>query len=231
MITTEQKAVRSTFMEFQNSLKQSNNFHQYTIQSDLDAVCIITGINADLFNSVFIQHPKTVSACLNELQKLKQQINLPLTAWTTHGITSQEIERYLKNNCKSPGTFFGMSLEISEAKLSPYPQEITIEQITNETQANIFAEIFCKVFNMQNNKKDILAWANKQCNVQAPNSINYLAKINNTYAGASSLMIDQHFDLFNTGGLYNACVLPQFRQNGIGLAMAMIEFIRLNDLT
>ena len=212
------KAILSTFLEVFKSF-QLQPMPNITLQYDPAATIFLTGLNDLFFNYVCIKNPLDQEQLIIELNAIQKQYNIPLTVWITHETEIPEFEKLMKEHFESPGPFFGMLLELEQAQTAVIPENITIEIIQNPLQAKEFSKIYCDVFNL-NVPKECEQWVITQYEKYNPACINYIARINGKIAGVSSLAIDRAFKEFKTGGFYNACVLPEFRNNGIATAMA-----------
>lgn len=215
---SENKAILSTFVEFFKSF-QSKSTPKIILQSDPDAITVFTDINELFFNSICIKNPINQQELIVELKNVKKEYNLPLTVWITPETEAPKLEELLKENFESPGPFYGMLLELQQAQVTPCPSNVSIETVENVAQAKEFSKIYCEVFHL-NVLNELQKWAIKQYESNNPTCINYIARVNGVIAGISSLVINQHFKDFKTGGFYNACVLPEFRKNGVATAMA-----------
>lgn len=215
----EDQAILSTWFTYLNSLK-SGSLTEPVLMNDPKALIAITGIKEHLYNSVFINNPNNDEVLFQELLYLQQEINLPLAAWISTLTQSPTIEAHLKQNLTTPGAFCGMLLEVGKAKITRCPKEIAIEPITTEEQAQKYATLFCEVFNFPAIFERTISWVTQQIKDHEPFGYSFFARVNGEIAGVSTLMIDKNFQNFKTGGLYNACVLPQYRKYGVGTAMA-----------
>lgn len=215
----EDKAILSTWFSYLNSLK-SGSLKEPMLANDPKALIALTGIREHLYNSIFINTPNNDEALLQELLSLQQEVNLPLAVWLSTLTQSSTIETHLKQKLTSPGAFLGMLLELDKAKTTRCPKEITIEPITTEEQAQEYARLFCDVFNFPAIFERTISWVTQHTKEHEPFGYSFFARVNGQIAGVSTLMIDKNFQHFKTGGLYNACVLPQFRKYGVGTAMA-----------
>lgn len=112
-----------------------------------------------------------------------------------------------------------MLLHLNQSQLMPSPNSIHIETVNTASQAKEFAKIYSEVFHLAITK-ECEQWAIKQYEMDNATCINFIARLEGQIAGVSSLAIDRTFQGFKTGGFYNACVLPEFRNKGIGSAMA-----------
>lgn len=214
----EDQAILSTFVEIFKSFQQSS-MPNISLQFDPEATIVLTGLNDVFFNSICIKTPLDQEKLLMELKNLQQQLKVPLTIWITHETVAPEFEILLKKNFESPGPFYGMLLDLQQAQLTKIPGNISIEVVESSSQAKEFAKIYCEVFHL-NVLKEIEQWVIQQYEMDNPTCISYIARVNGKIAGVSSLVIDRSFKAFKTGGFYNACVLPDFRKNGVATAMA-----------
>ncbi|KTD65450.1 GNAT family N-acetyltransferase [Legionella spiritensis] len=215
----EDKAILSTFVEVFKSF-QTDTIIQPSLKYDPTAGISITNLDALFFNGIYIKNPLDQKKLIEELQNLQHELGKPLTIWITAETQIPEFEEMLKARFESPGPFYGMLLDLNQAKLSCSHEKITVELVKNKEQANDFAKIFCEVFHFPNLLESTARWAMKQYEMENPVCMNYLSRIDGVAAGVSSLAIDRNFKTFNAGGFYNACVLPEFRKSGIATAMA-----------
>lgn len=215
----EDKAILSTFVEVFKSF-QADTITQPSLKYDPTAVISIANLDALFFNGIYINNPLDQKKLIEELQDLQLDLGKPLTIWVTAETQTPEFEEMLKARFESPGPFYGMLLDLNQAKPPSSPGKITVELVTNKEQANDFAKIYCEVFHFPSLLEHTARWAIKQYEIDNPVCMNYLSKIDGVMAGVSSLAIDQNFKAFNAGGFYNACVLSEFRQSGIATAMA-----------
>lgn len=216
----EDKAVLSTFFAVIKSFKEDHTNGEMILDSDPTASSAITHLDAVLFNSVGIKQPVDNSKLIAELINKQRDLNYPLTAWITAETKAAGLEQMLKDNFECPGPFYGMVLDLKHAKSYPQPQHIHVEEIKTPEQAEMFGTTLADVFNFPTVKTRYIKWANQQLEIDQPISINFIAKINDEIAGASSLFLDKTFRDFKVGGFYNACVVPKFRKQGVGMAMA-----------
>lgn len=216
----EDKAVLSTWLTYLDSLKMNPNRIEPPLEYAPQSSITITEIHENLYNSIMLAKPTNDLSLIDELYSLQRKYNLPLTAWITPATDSPYLEKMLQEQFKTPGAFYGMLLNLKQATVNPCPANITIEQINNSQQAEEFATVFSQVFNFPNLRKHTEQWVKKQYEMNQPSALNYIARVNGMLAGACSLMLDHVFHEFKTGGLYNACVLPDFRKSGVGTAMA-----------
>jgi ribosomal protein S18 acetylase RimI-like enzyme len=224
------KAILSTWLEYLDSLKLNLPLADVSLKSDPQALSVITGVQQNLYNSVLIKSPENEAALIQELQNIQQSLQLPLTAWVSSLTQSSTVEMCLKQEFPSPGAFYGMLLPLHQAQITPCPKEITIEQITNQQQAEEYARLFSEVFNFPALLERTINWVIRQTRDLEPSGYSFIARINGELAGACTLMIDRRFKEFKTGGLYNACVLPKFRKYGIGTAMACQRVNKAKEL-
>ncbi len=211
-------AILSTFLEVFKSF-QLQPMPDISLQYDPTATIFLTGLKDLFFNAVCIKNPTDQEQLIIELQTIQKQYGVPLTVWITHETERPEFELLLKKHFESPGPFFGMLLDLEQTQTSAIPDNIAIEMIQNARQAKEFSKIYCEVFNLDV-PKECEQWAIKQFESDNPACLNYIASIDGKIAGISSLAIDRAFKEFKTGGFYNACVLPEFRNKGIATAMA-----------
>lgn len=215
----EDKAILSTFVEVFKSF-QTDTITQPSLKYDPTAIISIANLDALFFNGIYIKNPLDQKKLIEELQNIQHNLGKPLTIWVTAETQIPEFEEMLKARFESPGSFYGMLLDINQAKLSSSHEKITVELVKNKEQANDFAKIFCEVFHFPSLLEHTAKWAINQYEMNNPVCMNYISKINSVVAGVSSLAIDRNFKTFNAGGFYNACVLPEFRKSGIATAMA-----------
>lgn len=215
----EDKAILSTFVEVFRSF-QIDTIIQPSLKYDPTALISIANLDALFFNGIYIKNPLDQKKLIEELQDLQHDLGKPLTIWITAETQIPEFEEMLKARFESPGSFYGMVLDLNQAKLSSSHEKITVELVKNKEQANAFAKIFCEVFHFQSLLEHTTRWAMKQYEMENPVCMNYLSRIDGIVAGVSSLAIDRNFKTFHAGGFYNACVLPEFRKSGIATAMA-----------
>jgi GNAT superfamily N-acetyltransferase len=215
----EDKAILSTFAETFKSF-QSSQITQPLFKYDPDATVIMNGVNEILFNSVCIKNPLDQEKLIKEFQAFHHILKKPLTIWLTPETQADGLEEKLKEQFETPGYFCGMLLDLKKAHLFVTPNTIKIIPVANQQDANYFAKIYCEVFGFPNLLEYIEKWVRKQYEADPPICINYLAKIDDSVAGVCSLVVDKNFKDFNTGGLYNACVLPKYRKMGVATAMA-----------
>lgn len=216
----EDKAVLSTWFAYLESLKMKPSFMLPFLKHDPSADIIITGINENLYNSIVLQNPSDNLLLIQELCALQEDLQLPLTIWVTADNYESPLHKIICKYFQSPGPFYGMLLDLHQAESIPYSSDITIEPVITQQQIDIYAEIFSKTFNFPNLLEHAAHWLAHQGKSDNPSVLSYIAKVNGTAAGVCSLMIDKKFNQFRTGGLYNACVLPEFRKRGVGTAMA-----------
>ncbi|MBA2710515.1 MAG: GNAT family N-acetyltransferase [Tatlockia sp.] len=217
-MSQENKAILSTFIEVFKSFQQ-NSFPTISLQNDPKANIQLTGLNELFFNTICIRKPIDQQKLISELKNLQRDLKITLTLWLTFETETPEIELLLKDNFETPGPFYGMFLELNEAKLSSIPINIEIETIKTPFQAQQFAKIYSEVFQL-NIREECERWAIKQFEMDNADCVNFIARLDGQIAGISSLAIDRTFSAFKTGGFYNACVLPEFRKKGVGTAMA-----------
>lgn len=191
-----------------------------SLKHDPDASIVITGINENLYNSIFLYHPVNDSQIIQELSALQSTLKLPLTAWVTDAPSAPKLHHILSAKFSSPGPFYGMLLDLNKANFSVCLEGISIEPVTNHYQAEMYAKVFSDTFHFPNIFEPTIRWAVNQYETLNQSGISYIAKVNGVVAGVCSLIIDREFKEFKTGGFYNACVLPEFRKRGIGTAMA-----------
>lgn len=215
----EEKAILSTWLNYLNALK-INSFAGRALTNDPKALIALTGTREYLYNSVFINTPENDAALIQELQDLQGDINLPLTVWLSPLTQSPTIAVLLKQKFITPGSFYGMLLDVHQANITTCPKGITIEQISTKEQAQKYATIFCEEFNFPNLLEPTVAMVVEQMNAPEQLGCSFIARIDGELAGISTLIVDKSFTAFKTGGLYNACVLPRFRKYGVGTAMA-----------
>ena len=216
----EDKAVLSTLVEYLRSLNMDQSLTNPSLKYDPDAFSVFTGLNENLYNSVFLKHPSDNLALIKELNAIQHDLKLPLTAWVTADTDSPQLGQLLNEHYQSPGSFYGMLLDLNKANLSTCPSYVSIEQVKNQQQAEEYSEVFSKTFNFPNLRTHTTHWASNQYKATNPSGLSYIAKVDGIAAGVCSLMFNNVFHEFKTGGLYNACVLPEFRKRGIGTAMA-----------
>lgn len=224
------KAILSTWFEYLNSLKLDSLLANISLKSDPQALSVVTGIQQNLYNSIFIHSPENEMSLLQELQNIQHDLKLPLTAWISSLTQSSTVEKFLKQKFSSPGAFYGMLLELRQAQITPCPKEITMEHITNQQQAEEYAHLFSEVFNFPALLERTINWVIQQTKDSEPSGYSFLARVNGELAGVCTLIIDRHFKEFKTGGLYNACVLPKFRKHGVGTAMACQRVNKAKEL-
>ncbi|MBA2650800.1 MAG: GNAT family N-acetyltransferase [Tatlockia sp.] len=215
----EDKAILSTFVEVFKSF-QLDPIIQPSLKYDPTAVISIANLDELFFNGICIKNPLDQKKLIEELQDTQHNLGKPLTIWVTAETQIPEFEEMLKARFESPGSFYGMLLDLKQAKLSFSHENIIVEPVTNKEQAHDFAKIYCEVFHFPRLQEHTTRWAIKQYEIDNPVCMNYLSKIDGVVAGVSSLAIDRNFKTFNAGGFYNACVLPEFRKSGIATAMA-----------
>lgn len=215
----EDKAILSTFAEVFKSF-QTDTVIQPTLKYDPTADISIANVDALFFNGIYIKNPLDQKKLIEELQNLQHEVGKPLTIWITAETQRPEFAEMLKAHFESPGSFYGMLLDVNQAQRSPIHEQITIDQVNNKEQAHDFAKLFCEVFHFPSLQEHTARWAMQQYEMESPVCMNYLARIDGVLAGVSSLAIDRAFKMFNAGGFYNACVLPEFRKSGVGTAMA-----------
>lgn len=215
----EDKAVLSTLIEMFKSF-QANYPLQPRFQYDPMATVSITGLNSHLYNSIFIKRPTDQLKLLDELRSFQKKLNKPLTLWLTAETEAVGFEKKLSEQFESPGAFYGMLLDLKNSQLSSIPENITIESVSSPQAADTFAGIFCESFHLEPLFNAVKEWIITQYESNTPTSLNYIAKLDGINAGVSSLVIDTDFKEFKTGGFYNACVLPNYRKQGIATAMA-----------
>jgi len=216
----EDKAILSTWLEYLRSLKITPDSVSPSLNSDPASSAVITGINENLYNSVFLQNPIDGEMLIQELRALHDELNLQLTAWVTDVPAADQLHRMLKTHFHSPGAFYGMLLDLAKANVSACPPNVSIEVVNSRHQAEVYAEVFCKTFHFPNLLEPTVRWAVNQYQELNRYGISYIAKVEGVVAGVCSLIIDREFQDFKTGGFYNACVLPEFRRRGVGTAMA-----------
>ena len=217
----DDQAAFSTYISYLASFQQQQRGLKTPLSSDPGSGYIFAGVDENLYNCVFVANPTDDEAFINELIELKAtQNNLPLTVWTTINTTSHTIDDSLSKQFFSPGAFFGMVLDLEQANVKPVKPGITIERVISPAQAEKFSELFCRNFNFKNMRQRMTEYMIYQGQIAEPDCLNYLARYEGEYVGTSSLMLDKQFNLFATGGLYNACVDENYRQLGVGYAMA-----------
>jgi len=215
----ENKAILSTFMEVIASFNMHEH-QQFSLQSDPEARVCISGINEVFYNSICIKNPQNIAQFIEEIQSIHSDLKKPLTIWITAETNAPELADILNQKFESPGPHHAMLLEINKAKLTPCPENITIEQVTKPEQAYAYGKMLSEIFHLPNLQNPMTEWVINQYESSKPVCLNYMAKIDGKLAGTSALAIDRSFSAFNAGGLYNGGVLPEFRHQGIGTAMA-----------
>lgn len=215
----EDKAILSTFVEVFKSFRL-DQIEQPQLTYDPTAQLIIANLNEVFFNSVCIKRPLSHDKLIGELQDLQRSLNQPLTVWITPETEDNEFEAELKKHFESPGAFYGMILDINNANFAKTNKNIKIKLVKNDTDATVFSKIYCEIFHFPNLVQHVEQWANLQRKMDNPTCLNYIATIDGSNVGVSTLVIDKNFTEFKTGGFYNACVLPQYRNLGVATAMA-----------
>ena len=76
----------------------------------------------------------------------------------------------------------------------------------------------CVNYFLQGNSKNQVR--NEGSTKEPPSVYSYIARVHGVVAGVCALVIDEKFNNCSTGGLYDGCVLPEFRKLGVGTAMA-----------
>ena len=213
-------AVLSMWLTYLKSLKVNPALLEPFLTCAPKASTVITGIQQHLYNSIILQNPTDNSRLIEELYTVQKNLDLPLTVWLSSDTDSAGFEDILKKNFDSPGPFYGMVLEVARATLLAHSPKITIEPVKNLQQAEEYAQLFCKVFHFPSLLNPTIDWAVAQYENSKPSGLSYIARVDGIAAGVSSLMFDDEFEGCKAGGLYNACVLPEFRKMGVGTAMA-----------
>lgn len=216
----EDKAILSTFFEYIKSLKSDSSITDIFLKNDPTASIAITGINENIYNTVYINEPIDNFKLIEELCAVQRELKQPLTAWITAETKAPGLENMLKERFKTCGAFYGMLLDVNEANLCKASDIIQIEEVRNQEQAEQYAKVFSEICNFPNLRERTVNWVIEQHTTTKPASVSFIAKIGGKIAGVSSLMLNHDFKEVKTGGLYNACVLPQFRKQGVGMEMA-----------
>lgn len=215
----EDEAILSTFLEFFQSFAQPV-VHK-TLQTDPTARVNLTGLDDLFFNNVCLKKPTCKNQLIQELKDLQRELNKPLLAWVTAETESPEqVKALLAQHFESPGAFYGMLLQLQEATLTEDSNNVSIQAVQDAQDYASFAQIFCETFHLKNVYDATVSWLNKQHHLLKPTCINYLARVDGQVAGICSLAINRSFTKCRTGGFYNACVLPQYRNRGVATAMA-----------
>ncbi|MBA2656542.1 MAG: GNAT family N-acetyltransferase [Tatlockia sp.] len=215
----EDEIILSTFVEVFKSF-QISPFTQPQLKYDPCAKVSISGLDEIFFNGIYIKSPGDQKKLVEELVALQQAIAKPLTVWITPETETPEFEAKLKAHFESPGCFYGMLVDLKQAKLSQSSDRIRIEPVTTQKQAKEFAKIYCALFQLPSLLESITTWLIRQYEMDNPVCLNYLSRIDGVLAGTSSLAIDREFSDYKVGGFYNACVLPKLRNSGVATAMA-----------
>lgn len=219
MLAIEDRAILSTFKEVFKSYK-INSCKQPAVHSDPDATVIITDINEIFYNSICLMQPEHQEELIEGLKAVQYKLGKPLTVWMTPETQAPGLEQLLQQHFDTPGPFYGMILNLANANVVQSDVGITIERVESFEQAKDYANLFSSVFEFPNLRNPTMTWAMEQYRVDAPVCINYIARVDGVLAGVSTLVIDRTFQEFKTGGLYNGCVLPEFRAIGVATAMA-----------
>ena len=191
------------------------------LKEDSEARVIVTGWNDYFFNNIYLKKPRHPERLVDEIKGFHQQLKKPLIVWVTSETEADaDVLDALKQNFVTHGNFYGMWLNLDEAQLVACPAHIQIESVQTEQDAEDFSKLLCDVFQLNNVRDELKKWAIKQSRMDQPDALNYLARLNGKLAGACSLSIDRQFKEGQTGGFYNAAVLPEFRRAGVGSAMA-----------
>ncbi len=131
-----------------------------------------TGIDEQIYNNVFNNTCEEPSTLITELRNIKQSIQLALTAWITAETDNDElIEKKLKTTFISPGSFYGMALDLRNVNIPSTISEYNIQQVTNEEQAEIFADVHCEIFNFPGLHQRKSEWARNQLKLSSPDAI------------------------------------------------------------
>ena len=199
--------ILSTFIDFFKSFQVSGSDYA-PLTHDPEATIVISHCNEDYFNSIYLKAPHDYTRTLEELIHFQEKLNKPLTVWMTPQTHAPGFDSILKQTFASPGDFLGMVLDLHQLNLAS--NSVAIEQVQTTIQARAYAEIFCEIFHVPSLMQSIEKWV-------LSTTRHYVAKFNDHYVGASSLMLNKKYQ---SAGLYNACVLPAFRNLGIGSAMA-----------
>ncbi|MCL5070175.1 MAG: GNAT family N-acetyltransferase [Actinobacteria bacterium] len=215
----EDKAILSTWIYYLDSLKSQSAVTIKSLMQDRASYAVITKITENLYNSIFLKQPRNNIELCEELRIIQSKLKLPLTAWVTPETETKDLS-YMVKNFKSPGSFYGMLLDLEKAQITPCPDYIEIHPVESKQDINDYANAFCRIFQFPSMLGPTIGWLERQLNKKAPSIRSYIAKINGEIAGISSLIINKDFTSFKTGGLYNGGVLPQFRNRGVGTAMA-----------
>lgn len=219
MAAHKNPAILSLFVDVFKSFK-IDAIIEPTLKYDPTAIVSIADLDELFLNNIYIKNPLNQKKLIEELESVQRSLAKPLTVWMTAQTQTLEFEAMLKARFESPGLFYGMLLDIDKATPSTSHKKITIEQVKTTKQANDFARIYCEAFHFPSLLDHTSRWAIQQYKMANPVCINYLARLDGMIAGASSLAIDHNYKVLNAGGLYNDCVLPQFRKAGIATAMA-----------
>ena len=218
---TKCDVVVSTWLASLNSLKINQTAVERILKYAPQSSLVITGANENFYNSVMLCNPTDNAKLVEELRILQQELAHPLTAWVTKDTNSYDLEQALNEQFQSPGPFYGMLLDLNKANLTACSTNISIEPVSNSEEAEEFGSVFCKVFNFH---PDLLErTANRavlQSTKEPPSVYSYIARVHGVVAGVCALVIDEKFNNCSTGGLYDGCVLPEFRKLGVGTAMA-----------
>ncbi|KTD56750.1 Acetyltransferase (GNAT) family protein [Legionella santicrucis] len=215
-----EKAVLSMWLTYLKSLKTQHALKEPILSCAPNAAMVITGVNQNLFNSIILQTPIDKFRLIDELRTTQKNLDLPLTAWLSSDTDLADFSDMLERNFDSPGPFYGMLLEVEQAIPFTHSAKITIEQVKGLEQAEEYAQIFCKVFHFPSLFHPTISWAVAQYENSKPSGLSYIARVDGVAVGVCSLMFDDDLKECQAGGLYNACVLPEFRKMGIGTAMA-----------
>lgn len=213
----EDKAIISTMISLFESFGMKET---KLLELDPEAKILITGFKDFFFNNIILKNPKDQDKLIEELKIFHQNLAKPLMVWITAETESQGLEEKMKVHFDTHGPFYGMLLDVDKAHIAECPENISIEELKTEEDAINYANIFCKLFQLNNMHDAMKIWLMKQYQNDNPSSMNYIAKINGQIAGVCSLTLDYKLSEFKTGGFYNTCVLPEYRKSGVATAMA-----------
>lgn len=217
-MTIDNDVIYSNFYAYLEDFKPKTS-HNTALQlsADPNARSIITGVENAYYNCIFLTPQVDISILCEELKDLQTDLKLPFSVWTQNGVKLPELSHFTT----SPGDFYGMCLDITQATIPQTSEKIQIKEISNHAEALAATDIFCECFMHHRIKEKVEAYLLESINTQNTHTLHYLAMMDDKPVGYASLVLDKRFKQFKTAGFYNACVTADARNSGVGTAMAI----------
>lgn len=218
MISEIDQQILSTFIDYMLGYKANDSFcNNIHLDSSPDAIFAISSTQQSIYNNVFIKDVICPIKLAKEFAECQLELKIPLTVWVTEQTKGRsQIETHFYNAFSSPGAFYGMSLDLTNEECLPIVDcHFRIEEVKNIDQAEQFSELFCRGFNFQSMFAKKLQLTRNQLSENPSTAINCIAKVNNIPVGIASLLLNG-----KSGGLYDGCVLPEYRCQGVGQLLA-----------